>query len=112
MPSAFQPTPAACSGAAYPPSPQLPALFSSWFYLSLNSHYSPIASSVSVAKVHFKNDSNHNPTNTRRGIMAKLEDHDYTKDDSDGHVDTREANKECEKPDPNLGCDPGIDVAG
>lgn len=44
--------------------------------------------------------------------MANPEVHDYTKDDSDGHVDTREANKECEKPDPNLGCDPGIDVAG
>ena len=37
---------------------------------------------------------------------------DYTHDDSDGHVDTREANKICERPDPHLGCDPGIDVAG
>ncbi|MGV7224521.1 MAG: hypothetical protein ACQ9MH_23765 [Nitrospinales bacterium] len=44
--------------------------------------------------------------------MADEKIQDYTKDDSDGHVDTREANKECEKPDPNLGCDPGIDVAG
>lgn len=29
-----------------------------------------------------------------------------------GHVDTREKNFECEDKDPNLGCDPGIDVAG
>ena len=29
-----------------------------------------------------------------------------------GHEDTRKKNFECEKPDPNLGCDPGIDVAG
>jgi len=29
-----------------------------------------------------------------------------------GHVDTRHYNFECEKPDPNLGCDPGVDVAG
>lgn len=29
-----------------------------------------------------------------------------------GHVDTRGNNFECEKPDPNLGCDMGIDVAG
>lgn len=29
-----------------------------------------------------------------------------------GHQDTRNKNFECEKPDPHLGCDPGIDVAG
>jgi hypothetical protein len=29
-----------------------------------------------------------------------------------GHEDTRHKNFECEKPDKNLGCDPGIDVAG
>ena len=29
-----------------------------------------------------------------------------------GHVDTRDANQDCEKPDKNLGCDLGIDVAG
>jgi len=33
-------------------------------------------------------------------------------DNEDGHVDTRHKNFECEKPDKNLGCDPGIDVAG
>jgi hypothetical protein len=49
---------------------------------------------------------------TRRRKMADEKVQDYTNDDTDGHVDTREANKECEKPDPNLGCDPGIDVAG
>ena len=38
---------------------------------------------------------------------------DYTeKENTEGHVDTRERNFECEKPDKNLGCDPGIDVAG
>ena len=36
----------------------------------------------------------------------------YFDDNDDGHVDTREANFECEKKDENLGCDPGIDVAG
>jgi hypothetical protein len=30
----------------------------------------------------------------------------------DGHADTRERNFTCETPDANLGCDPGIDVAG
>jgi hypothetical protein len=30
----------------------------------------------------------------------------------EGHVDTREQNFDCEKKDPNLGCDMGIDVAG
>ncbi len=29
-----------------------------------------------------------------------------------GHVDTRSGNFECDHPDPNLGCDLGIDVAG
>ncbi len=29
-----------------------------------------------------------------------------------GHVDTRHKNFECEKPDKNLGCNLGIDVAG
>lgn len=39
----------------------------------------------------------------------------YVETDSErekGHTDTREANFKCEKPDENLGCDPGIDVAG
>ena len=30
----------------------------------------------------------------------------------EGHVDTRGRNFECDRPDPNLGCDMGIDVAG
>ena len=30
----------------------------------------------------------------------------------EGHEDTRFKNFECESPDPHLGCDPGIDVAG
>ena len=40
---------------------------------------------------------------------------DYIESDNEreeGHVDTREKNFECEDKDPNLGCDPGIDVAG
>jgi len=38
---------------------------------------------------------------------------DYFDDNNDeGHVDTREENFNCEKPDPSLGCDLGIDVQG
>ena len=37
---------------------------------------------------------------------------DYTESADEGHVDTREKNFECEKPDNKLGCDPGIDVPG
>jgi hypothetical protein len=40
---------------------------------------------------------------------------DYVESESEresGHVDTRNANFECENKDPNLGCDLGIDVAG
>ncbi len=44
--------------------------------------------------------------------MAEDKIQDYTDDKSEGHVDTREKNFDCENKDPNLGCDPGIDVAG
>lgn len=44
--------------------------------------------------------------------MAENRNQDYWKDDSEGHVDTRESNLECENKDEHLGCDPGIDVAG
>jgi len=37
---------------------------------------------------------------------------DYWDDRDDGHIDTREANFKCENPDPHLGCNLGIDVAG
>lgn len=37
---------------------------------------------------------------------------DYFDDSSEGHVDTREANFECDAPDEHLGCDLGIDVQG
>ncbi len=30
----------------------------------------------------------------------------------EGHVDTRESNFKCDNPEPSLGCDLGIDVAG
>ena len=30
----------------------------------------------------------------------------------EGHIDTRSDNFECDSPDPHLGCDMGIDVAG
>ncbi|MBW2410261.1 MAG: hypothetical protein JRF72_10715 [Deltaproteobacteria bacterium] len=42
-------------------------------------------------------------------------DHNYIENDqerSEGHVDTRHNNFECEEPDPRLGCDMGIDVQG
>jgi len=47
--------------------------------------------------------------------MAEKKTQDYIETGSDrekGHVDTRENNFECEKKDKNLGCDPGMDVAG
>lgn len=37
---------------------------------------------------------------------------DYFDDYNEGHIDTRESNFECEKPDDHLGCDLGIDVQG
>ena len=37
---------------------------------------------------------------------------DYFDDNNEGHVDTRNANFECENKDPHLGCDLGIDVQG
>ena len=44
--------------------------------------------------------------------MADNKVQDYSNDNNEGHVDTREANFKCENPDPRLGCDLGIDVAG
>ena len=44
--------------------------------------------------------------------MADNRTQDYWDDDNEGHVDTRQSNHECEKPDPHLGCNLGIDVAG
>ena len=44
--------------------------------------------------------------------MENTRTEDYFKDDNEGHVDTRSANFKCENPDPRLGCDMGIDVAG
>ncbi len=40
---------------------------------------------------------------------------DYFENDKErdrGHEDTRDKNFTCENPDPHLGCDLGIDVAG
>ena len=37
---------------------------------------------------------------------------DYFDDSNEGHIDTRSCNFECDSPDPNLGCDLGIDVQG
>ena len=46
-------------------------------------------------------------------MTNKLEDYvENNKETSEGHVDTRHNNFECENPDEHLGCDPGIDVAG
>jgi hypothetical protein len=47
--------------------------------------------------------------------MAKTREQSYVENEKDrdnGHVDTRSKNFECDNPDKNLGCDPGIDVAG
>jgi len=44
--------------------------------------------------------------------MADDRTQDYFDDSSEGHVDTREANHNCDNKDPHLGCDMGIDVAG
>lgn len=46
-------------------------------------------------------------------MTEKLEDYvESDKETSEGNVDTRHKNFECENPDKNLGCDMGIDVAG
>ena len=49
-----------------------------------------------------------------RCIMEnKVEDYFETEEEQEaGHQDTRHNNFECDKPDPHLGCDPGIDVQG
>jgi hypothetical protein len=44
--------------------------------------------------------------------MSENKIFDYFDDDTEGHVDTREKNFECEDGDENLGCDLGIDVQG
>jgi hypothetical protein len=44
--------------------------------------------------------------------MANNRIQDYFDERDDGHVDTREANFQCDTPDEYLGCDPGIDVQG
>lgn len=44
--------------------------------------------------------------------MANTDYVETDKEREEGHVDTREKNFECERPDKHLGCDPGIDVAG
>lgn len=42
----------------------------------------------------------------------KVENYWEYESETDGHVDTRELNFNCETPDPLLGCDLGIDVQG
>jgi hypothetical protein len=59
-----------------------------------------------------RNTINNKTTNQRGDIMAEEKVQDYTDEKDEGHVDTREKNFDCEDKDPNLGCDPGIDVAG
>jgi len=44
--------------------------------------------------------------------MSENNAKDYWDEKDEGHVDTREDNFKCDEPDPNLGCDMGIDVAG
>jgi hypothetical protein len=55
---------------------------------------------------------NQQKINKRGDTMAENKVQDYSDDRNEGHVDTREANFECENKDKNLGCDMGIDVAG
>jgi hypothetical protein len=53
--------------------------------------------------------------NMKRCEMAenKVENYIETREELEkGHTDVRENNFRCENPDPKLGCDPGIDVAG
>ena len=46
-------------------------------------------------------------------MAEKVQDYIETEEEKEkGHVDTRQKNFECDEPDPNLGCDPGIDVQG
>jgi hypothetical protein len=45
--------------------------------------------------------------------MAIIEDYIESEEEREsGHIDTREDNFKCDRPDPNLGCNLGIDVAG
>lgn len=55
------------------------------------------------------------PKQEMHGGEIMAEERDYVETDQEreeGHVDTREKNFECEKPDEHLGCDLGIDVQG
>jgi len=46
-------------------------------------------------------------------MAEKVQSYIETDDErAEGHVDTRTRNFNCEQPDPNLGCDMGIDVQG
>lgn len=47
--------------------------------------------------------------------MAEIKVEDFIETDEElerGHVDVRNRNFECENPDPHLGCELGVDVAG
>ncbi len=44
--------------------------------------------------------------------MVQKQDYFDNDDRAEGHIDTRQYNFECDKPDPHLGCDMGIDVQG
>ena len=59
---------------------------------------------------------NSTPTNKQINqwgdMMEDNKTQDYFDDKNEEHVDTREANFQCENRDEHLGCDPGIDVAG
>ncbi len=52
---------------------------------------------------------------TNLGVSKITNTQDYFETDEEretGHVDIRSRNFECDNPDPNLGCDLGIDVQG
>jgi hypothetical protein len=68
---------------------------------------------IDLYYIQAKRDGIHKNRRIMRGdIMAENKTQDYTYDSSEGHVDTRERNFECENKDEHLGCDMGIDVAG
>ena len=47
--------------------------------------------------------------------MESIREESYIESEGEreeGHIDTRSENFDCDSPDPHLGCDMGIDVAG
>ena len=62
--------------------------------------------------LYYKQALNQKLNNKEGVIMTENRTQDYWDDGSEGHVDTRTRNFECDNPDKHLGCDLGIDVQG